>query len=116
MFFLSSFTVVVEAEDVVYSGKNGMTPRKLASLFSPYFFGLPDDESFDKTYAEWQARTDATEHIIISFVSLTLLRIGPFVSKLFHPQTDSESASHRRSNSYSSRNVHSRLPSSVGHF
>lgn len=45
-----------------------MPPRKLASLFSPYIFGLADDETFDATYLEWQRATDATEHILLAFV------------------------------------------------
>ncbi|KAI5481457.1 hypothetical protein MNV49_004213 [Pseudohyphozyma bogoriensis] len=51
-----------------YSSSNGMTPRKLASLFAPYFFGLSDDKPFDETYTEWQKATDATEHILLAFV------------------------------------------------
>ncbi|GAA6014815.1 hypothetical protein JCM11491_002126 [Sporobolomyces phaffii] len=51
-----------------HSGKNGMPPRRLASLFSPYIFGLADDQTFDATYIEWQKATDATEHIILSFI------------------------------------------------
>ncbi|BGP44695.1 hypothetical protein JCM10450v2_000509 [Rhodotorula kratochvilovae] len=47
---------------------NGMPPRKLASLFSPYVFGLADDRSFDETYQEWQRASDALEHILLSFI------------------------------------------------
>jgi len=45
-----------------------MPPRKLASLFSPYVFGLADDRSFDETYREWQRATDALEHILLAFI------------------------------------------------
>ena len=45
-----------------------MPPRKLASLFSPYLFGLSDDETFDATYQEWQRATDATEHLLLAFI------------------------------------------------
>lgn len=45
-----------------------MPPRKLASLFSPYVFGLADDETFDATYQEWQRATDATEHLLLAFI------------------------------------------------
>lgn len=51
-----------------HSAKNGMPPRRLASLFSPYIFGLADDQTFDVTYREWQKATDATEHIILAYV------------------------------------------------
>ncbi|BGP12621.1 hypothetical protein JCM10213_008758 [Rhodosporidiobolus nylandii] len=47
---------------------NGMPPRKLAALFSPYVFGLADDRTFDETYEEWQRATDAFEHIILAFI------------------------------------------------
>ena len=52
-----------------HSKTNGMPPRKLASLFSPFLFGLADDQTFDATYTEWQRITDATEHIILAYVS-----------------------------------------------
>lgn len=55
-----------------YSASNGMTPRKLASLFSPYVFGLADDQPFDATYQEWQRGTDALEHILLAFVRCLL--------------------------------------------
>ncbi|GAA5894318.1 hypothetical protein JCM5296_005136 [Sporobolomyces johnsonii] len=51
-----------------HSGANGMPPRKLAALFSPYVFGLADDQTFDATYEEWQRATDATEHILLSYI------------------------------------------------
>ncbi|GAA5875877.1 hypothetical protein JCM16303_004031 [Sporobolomyces ruberrimus] len=51
-----------------HSAKNGMPPRRLASLFSPYIFGLADDQTFDVTYREWQKATDATEHIILAYI------------------------------------------------
>ncbi|GAA5827054.1 hypothetical protein JCM11251_002224 [Rhodosporidiobolus azoricus] len=51
-----------------HSASNGMPPRKLAALFSPYIFGLPDDRTFDETYQEWQRGTDAFEHILLSYL------------------------------------------------
>ncbi|GAA6047802.1 hypothetical protein JCM3770_004650 [Rhodotorula araucariae] len=51
-----------------HSAANGMPPRKLASLFSPYVFGLADDRSFDETYQEWQRASDALEHVLLSFI------------------------------------------------
>ncbi|GAA5852943.1 hypothetical protein JCM9279_000087 [Rhodotorula babjevae] len=51
-----------------HSAANGMPPRKLASLFSPYVFGLADDRSFDETYREWQRASDALEHIVLAFI------------------------------------------------
>ena len=45
-----------------------MPPRRLASLFSPYIFGLADDQTFDATYEEWQKATDATEHLILAYI------------------------------------------------
>ncbi|KAM0755737.1 hypothetical protein T439DRAFT_341384 [Meredithblackwellia eburnea MCA 4105] len=51
-----------------YSSKNGLTPRKLAGLFSAYVFGISDDKPFDETYIEWQRATDAFEHIILAFI------------------------------------------------
>ncbi|GAA5872254.1 hypothetical protein JCM3774_003326 [Rhodotorula dairenensis] len=51
-----------------HSAKNGLPPRKLAALFSPYVFGISDDRSFDETYQEWQRSTDALEHILLSYV------------------------------------------------
>ncbi|GAA5898684.1 hypothetical protein JCM6882_000896 [Rhodosporidiobolus microsporus] len=51
-----------------HSASNGMPPRKLAALFSPYIFGLPDDRTFDETYQEWQRATDAVEHILLSYL------------------------------------------------
>ncbi|GAA5922025.1 uncharacterized protein JCM15063_003162 [Sporobolomyces koalae] len=51
-----------------HSARNGMPPRRLAGLFSPYVFGLADDQAFDVTYEDWQRATDATEHIILSYI------------------------------------------------
>lgn len=47
---------------------NGMPPRKIAALFSGYFFGLKDDGTFDETYAEWNQITQATEHLLLAFI------------------------------------------------
>ncbi|KAK4058059.1 hypothetical protein OIO90_000798 [Microbotryomycetes sp. JL221] len=51
-----------------HSKANGMPPRKLAALFSPFVFGLSDDATFDATYAEWQRGTSALEHIILAHI------------------------------------------------
>ncbi|KAH8920615.1 hypothetical protein BT69DRAFT_396164 [Atractiella rhizophila] len=51
-----------------YSHQNGMTPKKLASLFSAYIFGLPDDETFDTTYSVWLKYTHATEHMLLAYI------------------------------------------------
>lgn len=52
-----------------HSKTNGMPPRRLAGLFAPYLFGLPDDETFDATYEAWQRAASATEHILLAYVS-----------------------------------------------
>ncbi|KAK4054880.1 hypothetical protein OIV83_000804 [Microbotryomycetes sp. JL201] len=51
-----------------HSKANGMPPRKLASVFSPFVFALSDDATFDATYVEWQRATNATEHIILAYI------------------------------------------------
>lgn len=51
-----------------HSAKNGLPPRKLAGLFSPYAFGLRHDRSFDETYQEWQRCTLALEHILLAYL------------------------------------------------
>lgn len=51
-----------------HSAKNGLPPRKLAGLFSPYVFGLRHDRSFDETYQEWQRCTLALEHILLAYL------------------------------------------------
>lgn len=51
-----------------YSIMNGMPPRKIAALFSGYFFGLMDDGTFDETYAQWDQITQATEHLLLAFI------------------------------------------------
>lgn len=51
-----------------HSSTNGLPPRKLASLFGPYLFGLADDQPFDATYQEWARATDAAEHLLLAFI------------------------------------------------
>ena len=47
------------------SATNGMTPRFISGLFSPYIFGLSEDKNFDETYSEWLWFTDALEHVLL---------------------------------------------------
>lgn len=65
---LLSILLALFSSVAAHSAKNGLPPRKLAALFSPYIFGLSDDRSFDETYQEWQRSTDALEHILLSYL------------------------------------------------
>lgn len=47
-----------------------MPIRKLATIFSSYIFGLPDDAPFDTTYASFLRYSHATEHLLLAFVRL----------------------------------------------
>lgn len=86
-----------------YSAVNGMTPRKIASLFSPYIFGLADDQPFEETYREWQRSTDATEHIILSYVSRTPQALSQTLTLLL---PDPRSEGNEWTNSNSPRALH----------
>lgn len=63
-------TTVLElfANIAAHSKANGMPPRRLAGTLGAYIFGLPDDETFDATYIEWQRATNATEHLLLAYV------------------------------------------------
>lgn len=51
-----------------YSTKNGCTVRKLATLFSSYIFGLPDDGTFEHTYTAFNRFSHATEHLLLAYI------------------------------------------------
>ena len=51
-----------------YSHKNGMTPSRLARLFGPLLFGLPEDETFERTYEAYCRASNATEHLFLAFI------------------------------------------------
>ncbi|CAD6899837.1 unnamed protein product [Tilletia controversa] len=51
-----------------YSLKNGMTPSKISRLFGVLLFGLPEDESFARTYDAFARASNATEHLFLSYI------------------------------------------------
>ncbi|WFC94987.1 hypothetical protein MBRA1_001626 [Malassezia brasiliensis] len=51
-----------------HSRHNGMTPSKIARIFGPLLFGLPEDAPFDETYAQYVRAGNATEHILLAFM------------------------------------------------
>ena len=51
-----------------YSLKNGMTPSRLARLFGPLLFGLPEDETFQRTYDAYVRASNATEHLLLAYI------------------------------------------------
>jgi len=51
-----------------YSHKNGMSPSRLARLFGPLLFGLPEDETFEKTYEAFVKAGNATEHLLLAYI------------------------------------------------
>lgn len=51
-----------------YSLKNGMMPAKLCKHFGPLLFGLPEDETFARTYDAYVRVSNATEHLLLSYV------------------------------------------------
>ncbi|KDN41608.1 hypothetical protein K437DRAFT_258204 [Tilletiaria anomala UBC 951] len=51
-----------------YSLKNGMTPSRLARLFGPLLFGLPEDETFQRTYDAYVRDANATEHLLLAYI------------------------------------------------
>ncbi len=53
-----------------YSHKNGMTPSRLAKLFGPLLFGLPEDDTFQRTYDAHVRASNATEHLLLAFIRL----------------------------------------------
>lgn len=53
---------------VAHSRQNGMTPSLLGRLFGPLLFGLPSDVPFDKTYHAYIRTSNATEHLLLSYI------------------------------------------------
>lgn len=53
-----------------YSLKNGMMPAKLCKHFGPLLFGLPEDESFARTYDAYVRASNATEHLLLAYIRL----------------------------------------------
>ncbi|GAC98882.1 hypothetical protein PHSY_006477 [Pseudozyma hubeiensis SY62] len=51
-----------------YSLKNGMMPGKLCKLFGPLLFGLPEDETFARTYDAYVRASNATEHLLLAYI------------------------------------------------
>ncbi|PWN20290.1 hypothetical protein BCV69DRAFT_283166 [Microstroma glucosiphilum] len=51
-----------------YSLKNGMTPSKLARHFGVVLFGLPEDETFARTYDAYNRASNATEHLLLAYI------------------------------------------------
>lgn len=45
-----------------------MTPSRLARLFGPLLFGLPEDETFERTYEAYCRASNATEHLFLAFI------------------------------------------------
>lgn len=51
-----------------YSLKNGMTPSKLSRLFGVLIFGLPEDETFARTYDAYLKASNAMEHLFLAYI------------------------------------------------
>ncbi|KAK0539829.1 hypothetical protein OC842_000780 [Tilletia horrida] len=51
-----------------YSLKNGMTPSKISRLFGVLLFGLPEDETFARTYDAFARASNATEHLFLAYI------------------------------------------------
>ncbi|EPQ29951.1 uncharacterized protein PFL1_02623 [Pseudozyma flocculosa PF-1] len=51
-----------------YSLKNGMVPAKLAKHFGPLLFGLPEDETFARTYDAFVRASNAAEHLLLAYI------------------------------------------------
>lgn len=45
-----------------------MTPSKLARLFGVLLFGLPEDETFSRTYDAYVRAANATEHLLLAHI------------------------------------------------
>lgn len=45
-----------------------MTPSKLARHFGPLLFGLPEDETFARTYETYLRVSNATEHLLLAYI------------------------------------------------
>ncbi len=62
---LAFFTSLIYAS---YSLKNGMMPGKLAKHFGCVLFGLPEDETFARTYDAYVRASNATEHLLLAYI------------------------------------------------
>ncbi|KAJ9478635.1 DUF1708 domain-containing protein [Pseudozyma hubeiensis] len=51
-----------------YSLKNGMMPGRLSKHFGPLLFGLPEDETFARTYDAYVRASNATEHLLLAYI------------------------------------------------
>ncbi|KAJ1034938.1 hypothetical protein NDA18_000545 [Ustilago nuda] len=51
-----------------YSLKNGMMPAKLSKHFGVLLFGLPEDETFARTYDAYVRASNATEHLLLAYI------------------------------------------------
>lgn len=51
-----------------YSLKNGMTPSKLSRIFGVLVFGLPEDETFARTYDAYLKASNAMEHLLLASI------------------------------------------------
>ncbi|KAK0547184.1 hypothetical protein OC846_004138 [Tilletia horrida] len=51
-----------------YSLKNGMTTSKVSRLFGVLLFGLPEDETFARTYDAFARASNATEHLFLAYI------------------------------------------------
>lgn len=45
-----------------------MPPSKLARLFGPLLFGLPEDDTFERTYDAYIKAGNATEHLLLAYI------------------------------------------------
>lgn len=45
-----------------------MTPSKLSRLFGALLFGLPEDETFTRTYESYLRASNATEHLFLAYI------------------------------------------------
>lgn len=45
-----------------------MTPSKVSRLFGVLLFGLPEDESFARTYESFTRASNATEHLLLAYI------------------------------------------------
>ncbi|CEH17062.1 Rho GTPase-activating protein domain [Ceraceosorus bombacis] len=51
-----------------YSHKNGMTPSKISRIFGALIFGLPEDDTFERTYDSYVRAGNATEHLLHAYI------------------------------------------------
>lgn len=48
-----------------------MTPSRTGRTFGPLLFGLPEDETFSKTYAAYVRASNAAEHLLLAYIRQT---------------------------------------------